>query len=95
MSIYTANIQKMETQLNVWNAQIKLLEARIASTSTNLKLLRARELNELRAQQRAAADILKEMKNATSEAWGEAKATADKIWDDLKIGIAAAHTEIK
>lgn len=95
MSIYTANIQKMEAQLNAWNAQIKLLEARIESAGTDLKLLRARELNELRVQQRAAADILKEMKNATSEAWGQAKATADKIWDDLKAAIAVANTAVK
>lgn len=95
MSIYTATIEKMEAELNVWDAQINLLEAKIENAGSDIKLQSAGELNELRAKQRAATENLKEMKKATNEAWGQVKGTADKIWDDLKTGIAKAHASIK
>lgn len=95
MSIYTATIEKMESELNVWDAQIKLLEAKIENKGSGIKLQSAVELNELRAKQRVAAEKLKEMKKATNEAWDQVKETADKIWDDLKTGIAKAHASIK
>ena len=94
MESNAAMIEKMEAQLNEWGAQIKLLEAKIENTGADIKLQRAGELNELRAKQRAAKDKLKEMKASTGEAWGQVKSTADKIWDDLKAGIAQAHSNI-
>lgn len=94
MALYAANREKMEAQLNVYAAQIKLLEAKIESASTDLKLHRASQVNQLRAKQREAAEKLTQMKNATSAAWEQAKATADKVWDDLKTGIANAHSDV-
>ena len=91
MGIYTATIDKMETQLNEWGAEIKILEAKIENAGSGIKLQRARELNDLRIKQRAAAEKLKEMKNATDEGWEQVKGMADKIWDDLKTGITNAQ----
>jgi archaellum component FlaC len=95
MGIYTATIDKMEAQLNVWGEEIKLLEAKIENAGSGIKLQRSRELNELRSKQRAAAEKLKEMKNATDDVWEQIKETADKIWHDLKADITNAHSNFK
>lgn len=94
MSIYSATIQKMETQLNAWNAQISLLEAKIKNAGSDIKFQRVSELNQLHTKQRVAAEKLKEMKKSTSESWEQVKGAADKIWDDLKTGIAKAHSRL-
>ena len=94
MGHYTADIEKMEAQLNVYAAQIRLLVAKIESASSDAKLQRAIQVNQLRAKQREAAEKLIQMKNATNEAWEQAKATVDKIWDDLKTGIDNAHSDV-
>ena len=93
MGIYAADIEKMEAQLNLWSAQIKLLEAKIESAHSNIKLQRAREVNDLRRKHRLAVEKLSEMKSATNNAWEQVKAAADKMWDDLKTGIANAHAD--
>jgi multidrug resistance efflux pump len=94
MSVYTADIEEMESQLQMWGAQIKLLEAKIESANSGVKLERARELNELRRNQRLATEKLNELKSATSKVWDQVKESADKIWDDLKTGIANAHANV-
>ena len=93
MNIDTANIQNMETQLKEWSVRVKLLEARLESAGTDIKLIRAREINELRMQQCAAAEKLKQMKNTTNESWSQIKVEADKIWGDLKVGIDTAYAK--
>lgn len=36
-----------------------------------------------------------ELEKASGEAWEQVKETADKIWDDLKAGVADAHSKFK
>jgi hypothetical protein len=38
---------------------------------------------------------MKELEKASGEAWEQVKGTADKIWEDLKTGIADAHSKFK
>jgi len=38
---------------------------------------------------------MKELEQASSEAWEQVKVTADKIWEDLKTGIADARSKFK
>lgn len=38
---------------------------------------------------------MKELGKASGQAWEEAKITADKVWDDLKLGLADAHAKFK
>ena len=93
MNIDTANILNMETQLKEWSVRVKMLETRLESAGTDIKLIRAREINELRMQQCAAAEKLKQMKNTTNESWSQIKVEADKIWDNLKVGIDTAYAQ--
>lgn len=95
MEIQDAYKQKMAAQLKEWSAQIDLLEARMESIGADMRVKRAEELHELRAKQRVASEKMKELGKASGAAWEQAKETADKIWDDLKAGIASAHAKFK
>lgn len=95
MEIRDAYKQKMEAQLKEWGAQINLLEAKAENAGADMKVMRAKQLHELRAKQRAASEKMQELGKASGEAWEQVKETADKIWADLKSGIADAHSKFK
>lgn len=95
MEMRDAYKQKMAAQLKEWGAQINLLEARIENAGADMKIKRAGILHELREKQCAAFEKMVELEKAGGEAWEQAKETADKIWDDLKNGIADAHSKFK
>jgi len=95
MKIQEAYKQKMAAQLKEWNAQIKLIEAKVENAGADMKIKGAEELHELRAKQHAASEKMKELEKASGDAWAQVKETADKIWEDLKAGIADAHSKFK
>ena len=95
MEIQEAYKQKMAAQLKEWSAQINLLESKVENAGADLKVKRAEELQALRAKQRAASEKMKELGKASGAAWEQLKATADIIWDDLKTGMAEAHSKFK
>ena len=95
MEIQNAYKQKMAAQLKEWSAQINLLEAKVENARADIKVKRAEELHALRAKQRAAAAKMKELESASGKAWEQVKETADKLWEDLKTGVADAHSKFK
>ena len=95
MEIQEAYKQKMSAQLKEWDAQINLLEAKMENVGADIRVKRAQELHELHAKQRAASEKMHELGKASGEAWEQVKETADKIWDDLKAGVADAHSKFK
>lgn len=95
MEIQNAYKQKMSAQLKEWGAQINLLEAKMENVGADMRVKRAEELHELRAKQHAASEKMKELGKASGEAWEQVKVTADKIWDDLKVGVTEAHSKFK
>ena len=95
MEIQDAYKQKMAAQLKEWSAQIDLLEAKVENVGADMKVKRAKQLHELRAKQRAATEKMKELGKASGAAWEQVKTTADKIWDDLKTGVADAQSKFK
>lgn len=95
MEIHEAYKQRMAAQLNEWSAQINLLEAKLESAGADVKVRRAEALHELRAKQRMASEKMKELGKASGEAWEQVKATADRVWEDLRTGVAEAHSKFK
>jgi len=95
MEIQTAYKQKKAAQLKEWGAQINLLEAKIENMGATLKVERIQQMKALRATEHAAAAKMKELGNASGEAWEQIKVTADKVWDELKVGVAEAHAKFK
>ncbi len=95
MDIQEAYKQKKSAQLKEWGAQLKLLEAKAENAGADLKVQHAEMMQSLRLKQRTASEKLKEMGTASAEAWDDVKVTADKVWDDLKSGMADAHAKFK
>jgi recombinational DNA repair ATPase RecF len=95
MEIQDAYKQKRAAQLKEWTAQINLLEARVENAGAEMAVKRAEALRELRTRQRVASEKMLELEKSTGEAWGQVKETADKIWEDLKKGVADAHAKFK
>ncbi|HEX5336993.1 MAG TPA: hypothetical protein VFW53_00995 [Gallionella sp.] len=95
MELKDAYRQKMETQLKEWRAQIDLLEAKIENSGADMRVKRAQELHELRKKWNAASEKMHELEKSSGEAWEQVKETADKIWEDLKAGVASAHDKFK
>lgn len=87
--------QKLDAHLKEWGAQINLLAAQAESAGADAKLRYAQELDKLRDKQRQAAEKLKELEAASGDAWDSVKVTADKLWDDLKAGIANTVAKFK
>ena len=95
MSIQNAYKQKREAQLKEWSAQINLMEAKLESVGADMRVKRAEQIQALRNQQHSASEKMQELGKASGEAWEQVKTTADKIWDDLKSGMADAHSKFK
>ncbi len=95
MKIQNAYKEKLAAQLKEWDAQINLLEAKAGKLSADLKLKRAEEIVQLRARQNAASEKMKELEEATGEAWERVKLTADIVWEELKAGVTAAQQKFK
>lgn len=95
MNIKNVYQQKMTTQLKEWSAQIDLLEAKLENLGSDLKLKQTVELHTLRAKQSAASAKMQELGKSSGEAWVQIKVTTDKIWDELKTGLAEAHSKFK
>ena len=93
MEIQTAYKQKMAAQLKEWGAQLDLMEAKAENIGADLRIKHAEELHELHAKQHTASKKMHELENASGEAWEQVKVTADKVWEDLKSGIAEAHSK--
>jgi hypothetical protein len=87
--------QKREAQLKEWGAQINLLEAKAENIGADMKVKHAEIMQELRSKQHTASEEIKNLSKASGDAWEQVKSTADRIWDDLKHGVAEAHSKFK
>ena len=95
MEIQEAYKLKLAAQLNEWGAQIDLLEAKMENLGADIKIQRAVEMRALRAKQHAASEKMRELGQASGAAWEQVKITADKIWDELKAGVAEVQAKFK
>lgn len=95
MEIEQAYKLKRSTQLKEWAAQLDLMEAKAENADADIRVKRAVELDTLRGKQRTASWKMQELEKASGEAWEEIRETADKIWEDLKAGMAEAHAKFK
>ena len=95
MEIQEAYKQRKAAQLKEWGAQINLMEANLENAGADMQVKLSEQIEALRAKQHAASEHMKELGKAGGEAWEQVKVTADKVWDDLKIGVDDAHSIFK
>lgn len=95
MELQEAYKQKLAAQLKEWNAEIALLEAKVSHAGADIKVKYAQEFADLHAKRHAASEKMKELEKASGAAWAQVRVTADKVWEDLKNGMAAARARFK
>lgn len=78
-----------------WGAQIDLLEAKSKNVGAGMKVRYTEVMLDLQDKQRVAMEKMNELESASSEAWDQVKKTSNKIFDDLKTGLADAHSKFK
>jgi hypothetical protein len=83
-------IESLATELKEWSAQIDLLTAKAEDAASQGKQKYLEEIEALRAKQAIAAEKIQELNDASGDAWETLKETADKVWDDLRTGLATA-----
>lgn len=88
-------IESLAAELKEWSAQIDLLNAKAENAAAEARLKYAEELDALRAKQQVAVLKIKELEAASGDAWQTVKETADKVWDDLRIGLASTVAKFK
>ncbi|OGT88263.1 MAG: hypothetical protein A2286_12110 [Gammaproteobacteria bacterium RIFOXYA12_FULL_61_12] len=88
-------IEDLAAELKEWSAEIDLLTAKIESVAAHTKLKYIEEIEALCIKQQAAAGKIQELKAASGDAWESVRATSDKVWDELRVGLAVAVAKFK
>jgi hypothetical protein len=81
-------------KMKEWDAQINYLTTKVENQTIPVKFKHIKELEALRAKQRDAAEKLKELEEAKDDTWVLVARTANKVWDDLRTGIASVSYEL-
>ncbi len=81
-------IESLASELNEWSDKIDHLITNSETTTAELKQRYIEQLNVLRTKELTAIDKIKELEEASGDAWETVKVTADKIWLDLRVGLA-------
>ena len=88
-------IDSLAAELKEWGVQIDQLTARSEAASDHAKAKYATELEELRAKQHQASEQLNTLRAASGGAWESIKESSDKVWGDLRTGLADAMSKFK
>ena len=87
--------EKMAAQLEEWSDQIGVLETRVKKANAEVRLRRAEEMHELRVTRNQAAEKMKELDEASAEAWGHVSKRTAKVIENLKSGVSVAHSRFR
>ncbi|WP_333872953.1 hypothetical protein [Methylobacter sp.] len=88
-------INNLAAELKDWSAQIDLLTAKTENAAAHVRVKYIEELNDLHAKQQKAVEKMKELEEDGGDAWETVKVTADKVWDDLRLGLASATSKFE
>ena len=88
-------IENLSAELKEWSAQIDVLTANAENAAADVKLKYHEEIDALRVKQRTAAEKIKELEDASGDAWESVKETAEHVWHDLRTGVASVVSKLK
>ena len=95
MSDKSAYREKLEARLDQWRAEIDKLQAKAAEASADARKEYEDQVDELRKQQDAAREKLKELDKASDDAWEDLKDGFEKAWDNLGDAVESARERFK
>ena len=87
--------QKAKVQIDQWNAEIDKMKARFDEAEADAKIEYRKQLDAMRAQRDEAEVKLKEMRNASNDAWNDMQAGFDKAWDSMSGAFDSAMSRFK
>jgi hypothetical protein len=87
--------QRINEQLQDWNVLVCLLAEKLENAEVDFKPRYVHEYAAIKTTQREAADKIKELENASGDAWMAAKDAANKGLRDFGSGLAKAIEEFK
>ncbi|MCW0481106.1 coiled coil domain-containing protein [Gaoshiqia sediminis] len=88
-------IDKLSAKLKEWDADIQQLEEKMERAKTKVRADYQEELDELRARKDEAREKLREIQEASGDAWEELKVGMEKSWDILSDAFKNAFEKFK
>src|SRR6056297_2046857 len=83
--------QKLEARLDQWRAEIDKLQAKAAEAGADARVEYEKQVDELREKQDEAREKLKELDNASDDAWQDIKEGVEKAWESLGDAVKSAR----
>jgi len=83
MSDRDAYVEKMKAKLDEWNAGIEKLEAQARVAQADARIKYQGQLAELKAGRDTAAQKLRELQNASVDAWSTLRQGTDAAWEAM------------
>jgi len=90
-----AYVQKMKAKLDEWNADIDKLEAQTSKVQADAKLRYQKQLSELKSNRDAAAKKLRELQDASVDAWEAMRRGTEAAWADMAKAFREAAERFK
>jgi len=83
MSLKDAYREKIEAQIEEQRARIELLKAKAKRAAADAKIMVYEEIGDADAKLAALKEKLRELGNASGDAWQEMKGGVEQAWADL------------
>ncbi|PPC89098.1 MAG: hypothetical protein CTY34_12545 [Methylobacter sp.] len=88
-------IDQLSAEFKVWSADIDALTIKAETAVADVKDKCHKDIELLRAKQAVAQEKIKELQDASGDAWESVKDTAENIWADFRTGIASVKAKFK
>lgn len=88
-------IDKIQARLDQWNAEIEKLQAKSREAEADSKIDHQKQIETLRERRDAAEQKIGDVRNASDDAWQDAKAGLDKAVDDLSSAFDKAKSRFQ
>ncbi|MEJ2428232.1 MAG: coiled coil domain-containing protein [Deltaproteobacteria bacterium] len=87
--------EKLEAQMREWSAKIDLLKARADKVEAESKIEYKDRIEDIRQRKAALQTKLKELRNASDDAWKDIRAGTEKAADGLREALQSAFSKFK
>lgn len=85
-------VNKMKTQLDQWNAEIGRWETKAKEAQAGMQAEAHRQLEDLRARREEALNQMKQVQNASADAWTDMMRGTDAAWKAMQDAFTSARS---